>query len=407
MAKSKINIEEAMRKEHDKLFCTYCNQELPPNNFYPSASRNSMMRLDNRGINRMIICKDCAQQLFLYLCKAYKTPEKALYYFCAMTDTFFDEGAARKIEKQDMAEFIDTYFTIVLKDVKFKARSFTDSDTIKKNIGEPEEIAKEEVFDEIDLANRREVLQFYHHNPFENESIADQKQLLRDACSMISEDMAEDLPKQRAAISLVRSYLRLDKITEAIQTLSDSPDKTVRNAKDIKTLTEMAQKESAMITQATKDHGFSEKYATARTRGSGSLSAIVKEVEDNCYDAGRVNIYDVKTEKSMRLAADISNASILKQIALGDSEYADIVKRQHIIIQELNEENLRLNEECRLVYEQITKQELLKELAKKLEEKKLGEREIQDLVLSEIHYSDEEIELLKERREKKKEKKDD
>lgn len=407
MAKSKINIEEAMRKEHDKLFCTYCNQELPPNNFYPSASRNSMMRLDNRGINRMIICKDCAQQLFLYLCKAYKTPEKALYYFCAMTDTFFDEGAARKIEKQDMAEFIDTYFTIVLKDVKFKARSFTDSDTIKKNIGEPEEIAKEEVFDEIDLANRREVLQFYHHNPFENESIADQKQLLRDACSMISEDMAEDLPKQRAAISLVRSYLRLDKITEAIQTLSDSPDKTVRNAKDIKTLTEMAQKESAMITQATKDHGFSEKYATARTRGSGSLSAIVKEIEDNGYDAGRVNIYDVKTEKSMRLAADISNASILKQIALGDSEYADIVKRQHIIIQELNEENLRLNEECRLVYEQITKQELLKELAKKLEEKKLGEREIQDLVLSEIHYSDEEIGLLKERREKKKEKKDD
>jgi len=161
MAKSKINIEEAMRKEHDKLFCTYCNQELPPNSFYPSASRNSMMRLDNRGINRMIICKDCAQQLFLYLCKAYKTPEKALYYFCAMTDTFFDEGAARKIEKQDMAEFIDTYFTIVLKDVKFKARSFTDSDTIKKNIGEPEEIVKEEVFDEIDLANRREVLQFY------------------------------------------------------------------------------------------------------------------------------------------------------------------------------------------------------------------------------------------------------
>ena len=59
------------------------------------------------------------------------------------------------------------------------------------------------------------------------------------------------------------------------------------------------------------------------------------------------------------------------------------------------------------MYEQITKQELLKELAKKLEEKKLGEREIQDLVLSEIHYSDEEIELLKERREKKKEKKDD
>ena len=134
---------------------------------------------------------------------------------------------------------------------------------------------------------------------------------------------------------------------------------------------------------------------------------IVKEVEDNGYDAGRVNIYDVKTEKSMRLAADISNASILKQIALGDSEYADIVKRQHIIIQELNEENLRLNEECRLVYEQITKQELLKELAKTLQEKKLGEREIQDLVLSEIHYSDEEIELLKERREKKKEKKDD
>lgn len=406
MAKTKIDIEEAMREEHDKLYCVYCGQTLSPNNFYPSASRNSMMRLDTKGINRMIICKECAQKLFIYLSKIYRTPEKALYYFCGITDTYFDEVAARKIEKQDMSEFIDTYFNVVLKDIKFKSRTFMDSDTLKGKISEPDDVPKEETFDEIDLANRREVLQFYHHNPFENESIADQKQLLRDACSMISEDMAEDLPKQRAAISLVRSYLRLDKITEAIQTLSDSPDKTVRNAKDIKTLTEMAQKESAMITQATKDHGFSEKYATARTRGSGSLSSIVKEIEDNNYDAGKINIYDIKTEKSMQLAADISNASILKQLSLGDSEYADIVKRQHVIIQELNEENLRLNEECRLVYEQITKQELLKELAKKLEEKKLGEREIQDLVLSEIHYDDEEIASLKERFKKRKEKKE-
>ena len=67
------------------------------------------------------------------------------------------------------------------------------------------------------------------------------------------------------------------------------------------------------------------------------------------------------------------------------------------MVGQLKRENKKLKEENRLIYEQITKEELLKELAKKLEGKGLGRREIQDMVLAEIHYDDNEIKEMKKR----------
>ena len=75
-------------------------------------------------------------------------------------------------------------------------------------------------FTEEDLANRREVLSVFGHDPFEKENMADRKKMYRDVTVMITPDLATDLPKQRGCLTLVRSYLRADKITEAIQELT-------------------------------------------------------------------------------------------------------------------------------------------------------------------------------------------
>lgn len=280
---------------------------------------------------------------------------------------------------------------------KKKEKSVDDIllDTQINNVKSSDE--KKVVLTDEDLANRRNILQFFHYDPFEKDPIEDRKQLYRDLTTLIDESMASDLPKQRAAISLVRGYLRLDKITDAIQSLSATPEMMVANSKDIKNLGEVERAQNAAISTISKDHGFSERWAVAKSKGSGTLSAVVRDLKDYKYDKGYCNIYDVKTSQSMQMISDMSTQSIMKQLALSDSDYKDIVKKQREDLIALNKENAKLKEENRLLCEQITKQELLKELAIKLEKKELGQREIQDMILDEISYDDDEVERLKKR----------
>lgn len=247
---------------------------------------------------------------------------------------------------------------------------------------------------EEDLKNRREVLAFFHFDPFENETNRDKKQLYRDLVSMCDPAMAEDLPKQRGAISLVRSYLRVDRLMEAIQFLSSDPDKMVSNAKELKTLTEMLTREQSIVASNVKDYGFAEKYATAKSRGAGTLTAVVRDIEQFDYDDGKLNRYDIATSESMQQAADISAAAIIKQISLSEADYIDMLKEQREKLSALYKENMRLKEENRLIYKQITKKELLKELALELEQKGLGRREVQAMVLAEIYNDDEKLKAI-------------
>lgn len=244
---------------------------------------------------------------------------------------------------------------------------------------------------EEDQKNRREILKIFRYDPFENETVHDQKQLYRDLVSMCDEAIGEDLPKMRGAITLVRSYLRADRLTEAIQKLSIDAETMIEHAKELKTMTEMLTKETEMITKTVKDFGFAERYATAKSRGSGTLGAVVRDIENFNYDDGKVNLYDIETSASMQQAADISAAAMIKQISLSEAEYSDMLKEQREKLAELYRENGRLREENRLIYKQITKQELLKELAQDLESKGLGRREIQAMVLSEIKFDDDKI----------------
>ena len=244
---------------------------------------------------------------------------------------------------------------------------------------------------EEDQKNRREILKIFRYDPFENETVHDQKQLYRDLVSMCDEAIGEDLPKMRGAIALVRSYLRADRLTEAIQKLSIDAETMIEHAKELKVMTEMLTRETDMITKTVKDFGFAERYATAKSRGSGTLGAVVRDIENFNYDDGKVNLYDIETSASMQQAADISAAAMIKQISLSEAEYSDMLKEQREKLAELYRENGRLREANRLIYKQITKQELLKELAQDLESKGLGRREIQAMVLSEIKFDDDKI----------------
>lgn len=408
----RVNINEKLVVKNSELSCLFCGGIYKASTgFYPSSSRNSMLRADDKGITRLIICKDCAQNFFNYLHKIFRKLDRTIFNFCAALDVYYDPEAVKQIQTQkvDSEKVIDEYFKRIKSSTASRDKTFADSKGFA--IEEDKESIHanyENGLTESDLANRREILSVFHRDPFEDMPIEVRKQLYQDLITMVDPAMADDLVRQRAAIEIVRSFYRVSDIQRSINELSKDPQSSVRNAKEIKALTEIKTKETDMITKFSKDHGFAERYATAKSRGAGTLSATIRDMEDYDYDDGKINAYDIKTSATMQQAADISTQAIMKQLSLSEADYVDMLKQQRERLVRLEQDNMRYREELRLVYKQIVKQDLLKELATELAQKGMSTDEVFASIMSEIHFDEKTLvkynkELQKEEERKKKE----
>ena len=298
----------------------------------------------------------------------------------------------------DIPSMISVYYRRFSLDSR-RNRTFSDSTIfIKKENSNSTEISvkEEEELNDEDLKNRREILATFHCDPFEKESVEDKKKLYRNLVTMIDQTMSEDLVRQKAAIEIVRTFARIDKWTEAINEMSADPQTMLQNSKDIKILIDAKTKETDMVTKFSKDHGFAERYALAKSKGAGTISAAMRDMEEFHYDDGKVNLFDIKTSKSMLQAAQISTEAMLKQLSLTEADYVDMLKKQRDELVKINQDNDRLKETLRLIYKQITKQELLKELLNDLRNKGLDDEEVSALIAAEIHYDDSEVLKIKE-----------
>ena len=77
---------------------------------------------------------------------------------------------------------------------------------------------------------------------------------------------------------------------------------------------------------------------------------------------GEVNGFDLMTCKGMQQVMDLSNASILKQLALDESEYSDIVAEQRKMVTQLTMERDNYKEITRiLLRENLDLKDLLEE----------------------------------------------
>lgn len=396
-----IDINAEAMKKHDTLACIFCGAELKSTtNYYPSASRNAIARADSKGVTRMLICKTCTQQLFEILVKLMKTRKRALLVFCSSMDIYYKDEIADGIQANSSKEYIEQYFSILESKKEYSGLTFLNSFNEKHNIYDDSTEGSDKVtLDKEDQKNRREIFSLFHYDPFEKEPITLRKKLYRDLVTMVDPAMVDDLVRQRAAIEIVRSFARIDEWTEIINEYTKDPQKMVKNAKDIKMLIDTKNKEVDMVTKFSKDHGFAERYALAKSRGAGTLSATIRDMEEYDYDDGKVNLYDIQTSATMQQAADISAQAIMKQLNLSEADYITMLKTQREALVEAQQELARVKEELRLVYKQITKQELLKELVQELKNKGMARDEIAKSILAEINYNDKEIKELKEKEE--------
>ena len=361
---SKASPKEKLKKEK-QVRCFLCNRDLNGEKFYRSNSVLMAFHTDAGNVPRTLLCKTCCDDLYNLLVDKYDDPRISAYLFCQLLDIYYNADVFETAIKNSVADrtsLIGNYMSIVNALPQYRQLSFQDSPKTNYN---PENLSS--IFDETetidkwtkeDKENRDEVVRLLHTDPFCDEQIEDRKSMYRDLLGILDEDMAADLVKSKAAIEIVRSFLRIDKIQKVLSELTSTAKSTQNNADQIKKLMATKAAENETVAKYCKDNGLNERYAINKARGSGTLSGIMKQMqEDNFWETFQ-NAYDAKTSDSICQAAEASSKAIFSQLALSENDYTIIIKEQREMVEKLTLERDKLAEENRLLKVKVKEQEL-------------------------------------------------
>ena len=352
--------------DEKKYLCPYCLKEKKKSEFYVSTDPKVLT-----GITSM--CKDCVRKIAL-----------------AWDDNRQEFGACTKKSVMEALEYIDRPFLNKLWDSSYtewanqegQIRRTTIWDAYIKNVslrnyngmrwrdgdifqtyvedakqvaalevGNVESaqtlIASQEVNHEFDK-NRKDVIRLLGYDPFEGEKLEDQPLLYSQLIGYLDAggDGNDDMMRTSSAITIVRGFLQQAKLDDKLAKVMAN---TNANASEMKTLLDAKKNISATISQLAEQSCLSLKHNKNASKGENTWTGKIKKIKELNLREGEVNGFDIMTCKGMQQVMDLSNASILKQLALDESEYSDIVAEQRKLVTSLTSERDNYKEITRIL----------------------------------------------------------
>lgn len=198
-----------------------------------------------------------------------------------------------------------------------------------------------------DRRNKKFVISKYGYDPFEAFGYEDTD--YRAAFNITAkyledESILQDAHKMQSLVTMVATILQSNKVETLLtyQYRNIKPD-----TNEIRTLTATKKDLQATISKLAEDNNISSKYQKENKSAQNHLTSKMKEMATAEYWEAKPNMFDVRTSAAMRQMMDISHQSILSQLELADSDYANMVKEQREMIKNLQEKCDRLEEENR------------------------------------------------------------
>ena len=354
--------KRTVKKEAEpKYLCPYCNKEKKASEFYMSSDPLVMT-------GKTTMCKECA--------------EKIARNWDGRTGEFGDctkasvQEALERLDKPYFDKLWDASYFEYINDNNPKKRTNIWASYIK-NIGLPQyktlrwrdgdlftnykemalkqaqqevgtassdEIAKNQEINEEYEKNRSDVIRLLGYDPFEKEQEEDKPLLYSQLIGYL--DLGgdnEDMMRTSSAITIVRGFLQQAKLDDMIAKAMSSPNVSNKSG-EIKSYLDSKQKVSSTISQLAEQSCLSLKHNKNASKGENTFTGKIKKLKEiNLRDA-EVNAFDIGTAEGMRQVADISNASIMKQIALDENDYTEMLAKQREMIVKL-QEKADINEE--------------------------------------------------------------
>lgn len=348
---TKKSTKATEKVEKDKMSCSCCGKEKGIKiGFYVSNS------IINKNTGRLPICKECIWKLYdEFVDESNSNEQIATYRLCRLLDFPYLEtpfqSAVDESEKTG-ANVFKTYIKNINSLRQYSAYTFENGDSIEDDFEDSsrnnEAVCEIEVSDR-DLQNEKDVIRILGYDPFENENKKDRKFLFNRLVDMLDDSVIEDNVKLMSVISIVKGFNQIEYVDMAIAKLTANIDKLNENNGGMKTLIETKQKLMSTILKTCEDNGISTKFNTNKSKGSGTLTGMIKKLGELDLEEAKVNLFDIQTSQGMEQVADLSHKSIMKQLQFDENEYADMVAWQKDEIYKLGRDKESLEEELRLL----------------------------------------------------------
>lgn len=333
----------SVKRKAIEFTCFCCGESKRRGDFY--ATDNPIYKL---GITP--ICKDCARDLSFN--DAGIVTESSIKLALESLDKPFMQSvfdATMKSlgkDKRNINNILGLYIRRLPKGVRWR-----DSDDIKYN-GSKFEIKEREVsadVTEMYHINKREVIRMLGYDPFTNEPDDEKPLLYAKMSDMCDESTLEDSYKLNVVIEIIKTSAQIERLNNAIAAATQNVSYIMDHIVEFKALTEAKQKLVKNMNDLAKDNGISLINSTNKSKGAGTLSGIIKKLKEMDLRAAEENLFDTGTCDGMKQVAEISNSSILKQIALDENDYTEMLEEQRKLIITYQQQLDEAQEELRLL----------------------------------------------------------
>ena len=364
-AGKKSAVKKKTAADDKKYLCHYCLKEKKRTEFYVSTNPLVMS-----GIT--FVCKDCVRKIALdwddnrneFGACTKKTVMEALEIIDRpFLNNLWDSSYAEWVNQEGQIRR-PTIWDAYIKNVsmpQYRGMRWRDGDIFNTFVEDAKQVAalesgnkeaaqtlidSQEVSNEFEK-NRKDVIRLLGYDPFEGEKLEDQPLLYSQLIGYL--DLGgdnEDMMRTSSAITIVRGFLQQAKLDDKIAKVMAN---TNANASEMKTLLDAKKNISATISQLAEQSCLSLKHNKNSSKGENTFTGIVKKLKEIKLRDAEVNAFDIGTSEGMRQVADISNASIIKQIRLDENDYNDMLVKQREMLVKLQEKADQSDETARIL----------------------------------------------------------
>ena len=340
--------------EKKTYLCPYCGKTKKEDDFYVSTDPRVLT-------GRTSMCRECVQKI------AFNWDENRQVM-----------GTPTKKSVMDALEYIDRPFLENLwttsynewlnPDAKLKRKSiwdayiknvsmnqynglrWRDGDIFQTYIEDAKNVANIEAAQESNVnllgdqevniefeKNKSSVVRLLGYDPFLSEKPEDQPLLYSQLVGYLDSggDSNEDMMRTSSAITIVRGFLQQAKLDDKLAKVMAN---TSANPTEMKTLLDAKKSLGANISQLAEQSCLSLKHNKNASKGENTWTGKIKKLKDMDLREAEVNGFDIGTCRGMQQVLEISDASIMKQLALDESEWSDMVADQRKMIVDLQKE---------------------------------------------------------------------
>ena len=359
--KNQVKCLESLGVGSKYFTCQRCGKVKSRDKFHTSTAPGIQSELVN-------ICKTCAEEIAMPTVNGVKqqptkqSVDDAMY---ALNKPFLDsvwEASLLEAANSATGKTKNNVYTAYTKNIampQYYTLTYRDSDNYTGGMYSLDDMADnalpkdQEIIEQFDK-NKNDTLRLLGYLPFEKEKLSDQPFLYSQLIGFLdsSEEGNDDMMRISSIISIVRSFLQLNNIDDMIASLSSDPRNAEKNISTIRALQQMKSQITQGATKLAEQSCISLKNSKHSLKGENTWTGKVAKLKDLNLREAQVNGFDIATCRGMQQVQEISDASIMKQLALDESEWSDMVATMREDNQKLRKEKDQYKEINRILLQE-------------------------------------------------------